>query len=41
LLTGNIRACRTEYHNPTSKEGFAKRSGQNPWMITSVADGAK
>ena len=41
LLCGNIKGLQDPYRNPTTQEGFAKRWGQNPWMVTSFADGTK
>lgn len=41
LVCGNIKGLQDPYRNPTTQEGFAKRWGQNPWMVTSFADGTK
>jgi predicted homoserine dehydrogenase-like protein len=41
LLCGNIKGLQDPYRNPTTQEGFAKRWGQNPWMVTSFAVGTK
>ena len=41
LLCGNIKGLQDPYRNPTTQEGFAKQWGQNPWMVTSFADGTK
>jgi len=41
LLLGNIKGLQDEHRNPTTQEGFAKRWGQNPYMVTSFADGTK
>ncbi len=41
LLCGNIKGLQDPYRNPTTQEGFAKRWGQNPSMVTSFADGTK
>ena len=41
LLMGNIKGLQDPYRNPTTQEGFAKKWGQNPWMVTSFADGSK
>lgn len=41
LLSGNIKGLQDPYRNPTTQEGFAKRWGQDPWMVTSFADGTK
>ncbi|MDZ8259331.1 NAD(P)H-dependent oxidoreductase [Nostoc sp. ChiQUE01b] len=41
LLCGNIKGLQDPYRNPTTQEGFAKRWGQKPHMVTSFADGSK
>jgi predicted homoserine dehydrogenase-like protein len=41
LLMGNIKGLQDPYRNPTTQEGFAKRWGQNVFMVTSFADGTK
>ena len=41
LLCGNIKGLQDPYRNPTTQEGFARQWGQNPWMVTSFADGTK
>jgi len=41
LLMGNIKGLQDPYRNPTTQEGFARKWGQNPWMVTSFADGTK
>jgi len=41
LLCGNIKGLQDPYRNPTTQEGFARRWGQNPAMVTSFADGTK
>lgn len=41
VLCGNIKALQDPYRNPTTQEGFAKKWGQNPAMVTSFADGTK
>jgi predicted homoserine dehydrogenase-like protein len=41
VLCGNIKGLHDPYRNPTTQEGFAKQWGQNPWMVTSFADGTK
>jgi predicted homoserine dehydrogenase-like protein len=41
LVCGNVKGLQDPYRNPTTQEGFAKRWGQNPWMVTSFADGTK
>ena len=41
LVCGNIKGLQDAYRNPTTQEGFAKKWGQNPYMVTSFADGSK
>lgn len=41
VLCGNIKGLHDPYRNPTTQEGFAQRWGQNPYMVTSFADGSK
>jgi predicted homoserine dehydrogenase-like protein len=41
LLCGNVKGLQDPYRNPTTQEGFARRWGQNPHMVTSFADGTK
>lgn len=41
LVCGNIKGLQDPYRNPTTQEGFAKKWGQNPYMVTSFADGSK
>jgi predicted homoserine dehydrogenase-like protein len=41
VLCGNIKGLHDPYRNPTTQEGFARRWGQNPAMVTSFADGTK
>lgn len=41
LVCGNIKGLQDPYRNPTTQEGFAKRWGQKPHMVTSFADGTK
>jgi predicted homoserine dehydrogenase-like protein len=41
VLCGNIKGLHDPYRNPTTQEGFAKRWGQSPSMVTSFADGTK
>lgn len=41
VLAGNIKGLQDPYRNPTTQEGFAKQWGQNPYMVTSFADGTK
>jgi len=41
VLCGNIKGLHDPYRNPTTQEGYAKKWGQNPSMVTSFADGSK
>jgi predicted homoserine dehydrogenase-like protein len=41
VLCGNIKGLQDPYRNPTTQEGFARKWGQNPAMVTSFADGTK
>lgn len=41
VLCGNIKGLQDPYRNPTTQEGFAKKWGQKPSMVTSFADGSK
>ncbi|GAB3811363.1 NAD(P)-dependent oxidoreductase [Pontibacter rugosus] len=41
VLCGNIKGLHDPYRNPTTQEGFAKKWGQKPEMVTSFADGSK
>jgi predicted homoserine dehydrogenase-like protein len=41
LVCGNIKGLHDPYRNPTTQEAFARRWGQNPYMVTSFADGTK
>jgi len=41
LVSGSIRRSHDPYRNPTTQEGFARRWGQNPWMVSCFADGTK
>jgi len=40
-LIGNIKGLQDPYRNPTTQQGFATQWGQNPYMVTSFADGTK
>jgi len=40
-VVGNVKGLQDRYRNPTTQEGFAKQWGQNPYMVTSFADGSK
>lgn len=41
VLCGNIKGLQDPYRTPTTQEEFARTWGQNPWMVTSFADGTK
>lgn len=41
VLCGNIKGLQDPYRTPTTQQGFAERWGQNPYMVTSFADGTK
>ena len=41
VLCGNIKGLHDPYRNPTTQKDFAGRWGQNPYMVTSFADGTK
>ena len=41
VLCGNIKGLHDRHRNPTTQRGFADRWGQNPFMVTSFADGTK
>ena len=41
LVAGNIKGLQDEYRNPTTQQGFAEKWGQDPYMVTSFADGTK
>ena len=41
VLCGSIKGLHDPYRNPTTQEGFARRWGQDPYMVTSFADGSK
>lgn len=40
-VVGNVKGLQDRYRNPTTQQGFAERWGQNPYMVTSFADGSK
>lgn len=40
-VVGNVKGLQDRYRNPTTQEGFARTWGQNPYMVTSFADGSK
>ena len=41
LVCGNVKGLQDEHRNPTTQAGFAAKWGQNPYMVTSFADGTK
>jgi len=41
LVCGNIKGLQDEYRNPTTQKAFAEKWNQNPYMVTSFADGSK
>lgn len=41
VLCGNVKGLQDPYRNPTTQEAFAKKWGQNPYMVTTFADGTK
>jgi predicted homoserine dehydrogenase-like protein len=41
VLCGNIKGLQDPYRTPTTQEGFARKWGQKPAMVTSFADGTK
>lgn len=41
LVCGNVKGLQDPYRNPTTQKGFAEKWGQNPYMVTSFADGTK
>ena len=41
LVCGNIKGLQDPYRNPTTQKDFAAKWGQNPYMVTSFADGSK
>jgi predicted homoserine dehydrogenase-like protein len=41
LVCGNVKGLHDPHRNPTTQEGFARKWGQNPYMVTSFADGTK
>ena len=41
LVLGNIKGLQDPYRTPTTQEGFARKWGQDPAMVTSFADGTK
>ncbi len=41
LVAGNIKGLQDRFRNPTTQKGFAEKWGQDPYMVTSFADGTK
>jgi predicted homoserine dehydrogenase-like protein len=41
LVAGNIKGLQDEYRTPTTQKSFAEKWGQDPYMVTSFADGTK
>jgi len=41
VLCGNIKGLHDPYRNPTTQKSFAEKWNQNPYMVTSFADGTK
>lgn len=41
LVLGNIKGFQDVHRNPSTQESFAAKWGQNPYMVTSFADGTK
>ncbi len=41
VLCGNIKGLQDPYRTPTTQRAFAEKWGQNPYMVTSFADGTK
>ncbi len=41
LVAGNIKGLQDPYRTPTTQQAFAQRWGQDPYMVTSFADGTK
>jgi predicted homoserine dehydrogenase-like protein len=41
VLCGNIKGMLDHYRTPATQEGFARRWGMTPTMVTSFADGSK
>lgn len=41
VLCGNIKGLQDPYRTPTTQKDFAEKWGQNPYMVTSFADGSK
>ena len=41
LVCGNVKGLQDEYRTPTTQKAFAEKWGQDPYMVTSFADGTK
>jgi predicted homoserine dehydrogenase-like protein len=41
LVCGNIKGLQDEYRTPETQKAFAEKWGQDPYMVTSFADGTK
>lgn len=41
LVLGNIKGLQDRFRTPTTQAGFAAKWGQDPFMVTSFADGTK
>ena len=41
LVCGNVKGLQDEYRTPTTQQAFAEKWGQDPYMVTSFADGTK
>lgn len=41
VLCGNVKGLQDPYRTPTTQKAFAEKWGQNPYMVTSFADGTK
>jgi predicted homoserine dehydrogenase-like protein len=41
LVCGNIKGLQDEYRTPATQQAFAEKWGQDPYMVTSFADGTK
>lgn len=41
VLCGNIKGLHDPYRNPATQESFARKWGQQPYMVTTFADGTK
>lgn len=41
LVCGNVKGLQDEYRTPSTQRSFAQKWGQDPYMVTSFADGTK